>query len=381
MRVKPPSAWLLMLCIAIFVTTGSAHEPSKSYLNLKFGSNQITGQWDIPLRDLQTAISLNVKNDDVITWEALSARYKNITAYIAAHLKMTIDGKPVVPRFTETEPMVEDFPDGSYVKIPFVVEGLRDPRKLEVDYRLFFDLNSLHRGLLRLEFQSKTQSAIFSPNQPTQQFELSRTRPGEQFLLFFKEGVWHIWTGYDHMLFLLALLLPSVLRYESGNWLGVTAFRPACLNVLKIVTAFTLAHSLTLSLAALNIVKLPPRLTESAIALSVVLAAANNLRPWVRGRAWLVAFAFGLIHGFGFANALSEMGLGGGTLALTLVGFNLGVEAGQLAIVAIFLPLAYALRRSWIYQAPLLRLGSALIMLIAGTWLTERIFDFKVLPF
>jgi hypothetical protein len=389
MQKKAPSAFAdflrtscaLVIGISLFPCNASAHEPSKSYLNLNLDSNQITGQWDIPLRDLQTAVSLNPNSSGVVTWEDLNARYKKITAYAVAHLKIIVDGKPVVPRFTEAELTVEDFPEGSYVEIPFVVEGLRDPRKLELDYRLFFDLNSLHRGLLRLEFQNKTQSAVFSPNRPTQQFELGQTNPGKQFLLFFREGVWHIWTGYDHMLFLLALLLPSVLRYESGNWLGVAAFRPACLNVLKIVTAFTLAHSLTLSIAALDIVKLPPRLTESAIALSVVLAAANNFRPWIRGRAWLVAFAFGLIHGFGFANALSELGLGGGTLALALVGFNLGVEAGQLAIVAIFLPLAYALRRSWIYQAPLLRLGSAMILLIAGTWLTERIFDFKFLPF
>jgi hypothetical protein len=381
MRMKPPSYWLITLCIAIFVTAATAHEPSKSYLNLNIGSNQINGQWDVPLRDLQTAIVLNPDRNGMVTWEDLNACYNNVTAYAASHLRISVDGKPVVPRFTETEPTVEDFAEGSYVEMPFVVEGLHDPRKLEVDYRLFFDLNSLHRGLLRLEFQNKIQSAVFSPNRPIQQFESGQTRPGQQFLLFFREGAWHIWTGYDHMLFLLALLLPSVLKRESGSWSGAAAFRPAFLNVLKIVTAFTLAHSLTLSLAALGFVKFPSRLTESAIALSVVLAATNNIWPWIRGRGWLVAFAFGLIHGFGFANALSELGLANGALALTLVGFNLGVEAGQLAIVAGFLPLAYAFRRSWVYQAPILRFGSALIILIAGTWLTERIFDFKFLPF
>ena len=138
---------------------------------------------------------------------------------------------------------------------------------------------------------------------------------------------------------------------------------------------------LTLTLATLGVVKLPSRLTESAIALSVMLAAANNLHPLIRERGWLVAFAFGLIHGFGFATALSDLGLGQGALALTLVGFNTGVEVGQLAIVAVFLPAAYALRGTWFYQVPLLRFGSALIILISGMWFAERAFNFKLLPF
>jgi len=214
-----------------------------------------------------------------------------------------------------------------------------------------------------------------------QTFEVGVSRPGKQFLVFLREGIWHIWTGYDHILFLLALLLPSVLRRETGGWFGVNNFRPACLNILKIVTAFTVAHSLTLSLAALEIVKLPSRLTESAIAASVILAAANNLLPLVRERGWIVAFVFGLIHGFGFANALSDLGLTHGTLAITLFSFNLGVETGQLAIVAVFLPVAFLLRRTWFYEWSLLRLGSALIVAVAAIWLAERVGDFKLLPF
>jgi len=235
--------------------------------------------------------------------------------------------------------------------------------------------------LLRLESNGQTQSAVFSPEQPVQSFEVGVVSPGKQFLAFLREGIRHIWTGYDHILFLLALLLPAVLQREGGDWRGVAAFRPAFMNVLKIVTAFTLAHSLTLSLATLGIVRLPSRLTESAIAASVALAAANNLWPMVRERGWLVAFAFGLVHGFGFANALSELGLAHSAPALALVGFNLGVEIGQLAIVAVFLPLAYALRRSWSYQQLGLRLGSAFIVLMAGVWLLERALNFKVLPF
>ena len=126
---------------------------------------------------------------------------------------------------------------------------------------------------------------------------------------------------------------------------------------------------------------MPSRLVESTIAASVILAAANNIRPIVAERGWIVAFCFGLVHGFGFANALTDLGLARQTLALTLVGFNLGVEFGQLAIVAVFLPLAFGLRSSWVYQRLTFRFGSAIIVLLAATWMMERIFDFKWLPF
>jgi hypothetical protein len=359
----------------------SAHEPSKSYLSLTLDTNGITGQWDIPLRDLRAVVPLGTNNTGPVTWDDLRARYQAITAYASAHLKIKSGGQSGALRFTDTEPTVENFSDGPYLELPLVVEGLPRPVTLEVDYRLFFETNSLHRGLLRLECNEQTQSAVFSPERPAQIFEIGVVRPGKQFLTFLREGIHHIWTGYDHILFLLALLLPAVLQREGGDWRGVAAFRPAFINVFKIVTAFTVAHSLTLSLATLGIVRLPSRLTESAIAVSVALAAANNLWPMVRERGWLVAFGFGLVHGFGFANALSELGLAHGALALALVGFNLGVEIGQLAIVGVFLPLAYALRRSWSYQQLGLRFGSAFIVLMAGVWLLERALNFKVLPF
>jgi hypothetical protein len=171
------------------------------------------------------------------------------------------------------------------------------------------------------------------------------------------------------------------LRRAGGGWEPVEAARPAFANVLKIVTAFTVAHSITLSLAALGWVQLPLRLVESAIAASVLLAAFNNLAPFFAERGWIVAFGFGLIHGFGFANALRDLGLRQGQLAATLFGFNLGVELGQLLIVALFLPIALALRHLLLYQRLVLRFGSAAILTVAAAWFAERLFDFKWLPF
>jgi hypothetical protein len=374
--------FLTLLALAFLGLPAMAHDPSKSYLSLAVESNGLTGQWDVPLKDLQAVVPLELTTDGLVTFEKLHARYPDITTYAFAHLRVSVDGAEATVRVTGTEPAVEEFADGSYLEIPFAVETKAVPfDKLEISYSLFFDTNSLHRGLLRLEANGITQTAVFDPDHRTQEFSLVAPSAGRQFVVFVREGIWHIWTGYDHILFLLALLLPSVLQREGGTWREVPALRAAFLNIFKIVTAFTVAHSLTLSLATLGIVRLPSRLTESAIAASVVLAAANNIWPLVRERGWMVAFGFGLVHGFGFATALSDLGLVHGALVVTLVGFNLGVEAGQLAIVAVFLPAAFALRGTWFYRGPLLRLGSAGIILVAGTWLAERVFDFKVLPF
>jgi hypothetical protein len=171
------------------------------------------------------------------------------------------------------------------------------------------------------------------------------------------------------------------LRRSEGGWQIVERFSPAFLSVLKIVTAFTIAHSLTLSLATLGIVKLNSRWVESIIAASVVLAALNNLRPTSQGKAWMIAFVFGLIHGFGFANVLADLGLSQGSLLLSLVGFNFGVEIGQLAIAAVFLPIAFGLRRSWAYNCLTLKLGSAAIAMVATVWMVERVFEITLLRF
>jgi hypothetical protein len=155
--------------------------------------------------------------------------------------------------------------------------------------------------------------------------------------------------------------------------------RGAFWGVFGIVTAFTVAHSITLTLAVLGVIELPSRLVESVIALSVVIAALNNLRPLVTRRLWMVAFGFGLVHGFGFASVLADLGLPRSALALALVGFNLGVEVGQLAIVVAFLPLAFALRRTTFYRRWVMVGGSLAIAALAATWFIERAFEVRLL--
>ena len=250
-----------------------------------------------------------------------------------------------------------------------------------MEYRLFFDLDPQHRGLTRLSASGTTLTAIFSPEQATQQFDLAAATPARQLLAFTKEGVSHIWAGIDHLLFLLALLLPSMFVRTDKGWTPVAKLKDAFWNVFRIVTSFTVAHSITLSLAALQVVALPSRWVETAIAASVLLAALNNLYPVVRKRLWLVAFAFGLIHGFGFASVLLDLGLPRNALVLSLFGFNLGVELGQLVVVAIYFAFAFGMRATRLYGRLVLSGGSALIALIAVVWMLERSLDLKLFPF
>jgi hypothetical protein len=369
----------LIALLLISSYRAAAHTQSSAYLTLNSTSTNLTGEWHLALRDLEDAVGLDVNDDGIITWGELLSRKEAVSSYALSRLHIGSDSQTATLHITKL--LVDNHSDGAYAVLCFEVDGLPATKKLELTYNAFFDIDPKHRGLLRLEDGGQTRVAVFGPETSRQTFDLTAPAPRAPFVTFLFEGVWHIWSGYDHILFLLALLLPGVLRRRNGEWQPVAAARPAFVNVLKIVTAFTVAHSITLSLSALGYVHLPTRLVESAIAASVVLAAFNNLVPFFAGREWMVAFGFGLLHGFGFANALRDLGLHTGQLAATLFGFNLGVEIGQLAIVAVFLPLALSLRELLFYQRVILRFGSAAIMMIASGWLAERVFDFKWLPF
>ncbi len=372
-----------------------AHKPSDSYLTLAVQGSVVSGRWDIALRDLDFALTLDADGDGAITWGEVRQRHQDIATYAAARLVVAADGTPCTLQVGAQQ--VDEHTDGAYTVLPLRATCNTTPQALSLHYTLFADLDPQHRGLLNLAAQGQTRAAILGPHAAQQSFTLAQSSALQQFVDYLREGVWHIWIGFDHILFLVSLLLPAVgvwllqdpssrdarqARQASSTprrWQAVPRFAMAFWDVLRIVTAFTVAHSITLSLAVLGLVTLPSRLVESAIAASVVLAALNNIWPLVRGRRWVVAFLFGLVHGFGFASVLADLGLPQGALALALVGFNVGVELGQLAIVLAFLPLAYALRRGWFYRRVVLLGGSTLIAALAAVWLAERVFDLKLL--
>ncbi len=364
-------AWLT---IALFVPlTVFAHQPSDSYLHLDLRREPIVVQWDIALRDLEYALGLDANQDNAITWGELESQQGAIAAYALGRL--AISAADQMCRLGPVALLVDRHSDGAYAVLQFKAD-CPTRSHLELDYRLFFDLDPSHRGLLRITLATATSTAVLSPERPRLALELEHPRLWAQFLDYWREGIWHIVIGVDHILFLFSLLLPAGLRYDNGQWLESGQLHSALFEVMGVVTAFTVAHSLTLALAVLGWVQLPGRLVESAIAATVLLAALNNLYPVVTSRRWLVAFALGLIHGFGFASVLTDLGLPGNALALALAAFNLGVETGQLVLVMGFLPVVFWLRRfAWRVYSVALPLSSLTVVVIAGLWFVERTFD------
>ena len=375
-----------LLCSLLLAGTAAAHKPSDSYLTLAADGAVLTGRWDIALRDLDVALGLDADGDGHITWGELRSRHADIASLAQSHLVLRADGQAC--SLAVGAQQVDEHTDGAYSVLALTVTCPRPPVVLDIGYTLFADLDPQHRGLLSLAAHGATRAAILGPQAPQQAFALAQVNRWRQFIDYAADGVWHIWIGFDHILFLLSLLLPAVGTWAvrgAGRaravWQPVPRLGVAVWEVLRIVTAFTVAHSITLSLATLGWVALPSRLVEATIAASVVLAALNNVWPFFQGRRWTVAFAFGLIHGFGFASVLADLGLPRDALALALLGFNLGVEAGQLAIVAAFLPLAYALRRGLFYRRVVLWGGSLAIAAVAAAWFVERAFDLEFMPF
>lgn len=363
--------------LGVWTQVSDAHKHSDSYLTLTQPAQGtvLDGQWDISLRDLEHAVGLDANADGAITWAELKAREAALTRYAFSRLTVesTARGErgscPLRPR----ELLFDEHVDGGYAVVRFSVECRFRPAQLIVHYRLLFDLDPNHRGLLDVRAADQHQALVLSKEGNTTTVNLDSPDRLRQFRAFVDEGMWHIWTGYDHILFLVTLLLPAVVVYRARHWEPRASLRDSIIDVLKVVTAFTLAHSLTLSLAVCGLVSLPSRWVESGIALTVLLGALNNLFPIVRDRRWAVAFAFGLIHGLGFAAVLADLGLRSWNLALALVGFNVGVEVGQLAIVLVFIPVAFGLRGTRFYRSAFMPGGATAIGCIAIYWLAIRL--------
>ncbi|GAB2844484.1 HupE/UreJ family protein [Pseudoduganella ginsengisoli] len=375
MNTRRFPAWrtLILLLLCCICQPACAHKPSDSYLLLRVDGSHVAGQWDIALRDLDDAIGLDGDGDGQLTWDELRVRHGAIAAYAMARLQLSAAGQPC--RLAPQGQQVDRHTDGAYTVLRFTATCAAPLQALHIGYRAFADIDAQHKGLLRVEYGDTVRTAILGADQPEQTIELVHPHPWREFQTYLTHGAWHIWIGYDHILFLLSLLLPAVLVRSGQRWQATPALRPALADVVKTVTAFTAAHSITLSAAAMGAATLPSRWVESAIAASVIAAALNNVVPLVQGRRWLLACGFGLLHGFGFAGVLADLGLPAGARALALAGFNLGVEIGQLAIVALFVPLAYYLRASPWYPRLALHGGSLAIALLAAVWLTERAFD------
>lgn len=361
---------LVAALLLLVLQTASAHRPSDAFLTLRVEQGTVTGHWEVALRDLPALAQVDADENGDLTWGELRRASPGLNQRLMQHLALSAAGEACTIRVTGL--LINDRLDGRYAWFP-LAGRCPEADQLTLGYTLFFDVDPTHRGILVLASGALSQTAVLSPAQPKLELSLRNASSWRAFADYLREGVHHIWIGIDHILFLLLLLLPCVLLRTSTGWQGVARLRPALLDTAGIVTAFTLAHSITLTLAALGYVRLPGYLVESAIAFSVILAALNNLFPVLVTRRWAMAFVFGLIHGFGFASVLGELGLPDSARLLALFAFNVGVELGQLAIVIVVIPLMYLCRNSAFYRRVVMTGGSIAIMAVAATWLWQRL--------
>jgi hypothetical protein len=366
------------------LTSAAAHELGQSYIFLRIHDDSIVVRLEITAADLDRALDFGWPSDGRPTDGQLATRIDSIRAYAERHFALSTEAGPLPLRFRDYETRFTDVAE--YVLLTYVIDGRDEiPDLVDVRYSVMFEVDQDHRNFLVIEHNWRTStfnneaviSLIFSPGNPEQGLDLSQSSLLRGFIGFIWLGVWHIWIGTDHILFLVALVLPAVLWRRDDRWAPVPSFKTALLNIVTIVTFFTIAHSVTLSLAALDLVRLPSRLVESIIAGSIAAAAAANLFPRLNVKEAAIAFLFGLFHGFGFATVLGEIGMGREHLVLSLLGFNVGVELGQVAIIVAIFPALYLVRKSKLY-VPFMFIGSLGLIGVGGLWLLERTFEFNI---
>lgn len=367
----------------------AAHKASDAYLNWQIDGDRIEQRLDIALRDLDRELTLDADGDGLLRWAEVRTRWPEIERLAIGAVQVVSDGHRCVPAAGST-PQLDGHTDGRYAVVSTRLKCTGPVKALDVDYRLFADSDPTHRGIARFANAEGAAAggaapAVLVPGAGPQRLAVTVDggHSARSFLGFVAEGAHHIAKGLDHVLFLVVLLMVAVWRRApeaGGGWVPRAQAASAWRETLQLVTAFTLAHSLTLALAALGVLAPASRWVESLIAVSVLVTALDNIRPFLPGPRWGAVAVFGLVHGLGFAGPLQDLGLIQSQLVLPLLGFNLGVELGQLALVALLLPLAMALRHAKLYQRVVVQGGSAMVALLALGWTLERAFVIELLP-
>ena len=369
---------LIALVMACGACVAQAHKASDAYLQIDAGAAGLTARWDIALRDLDAAITLDADDDGQLTWGEVRAAWPRIEAYALPRLRIAGCPLQIVGHSLERRN------DGAYAALQ-LASTCAPTAVPAIGYTLLREVDPTHRGIAKIHvagqsdvLRSLDPNASLGAEAPADAPRAASPAPGE----FLRDGVHHILTGYDHVLFLICLLLPAVMRRVPGRgWQPVETLPQALLPVAGIVTAFTVAHSITLGLAAAGWVALPPSFIEPAIAVTIVLAALDNIRPIFPLPRVAVTFFFGLIHGFGFANVLAELKLPPAQFVWALLQFNVGLELGQLAIVVALTTLLFALRARPGYRPWVVRGGSCAAIVLGVLWLVERTANVALLPF
>ena len=386
LNMKKKLHQLLVFAFFVFSIFSYSHEPNQSYLFLRiYEADGIQGRFEINVKELNKVFGFNLPDNSTV--EDAKPYINTIKTYILENSSFHSGNTKYELILTDLG--ITETGMGNYIKYQFKLKDSEEiPDKLDIYYNLAFHKDPKHKGFLVMEYNWKAgvidgyTNIIedFGPDDTSTTLALDESSVFTGFMAMVKQGVWHIWIGLDHILFLLALILPAVVRRKNNSifgWEPVMTFKAAFFYIIKVVSFFTIAHTITLTLASLNLINLPSQIVESIIAFSIGLAAYHNIRPIFKMKDWVIAFIFGLFHGFGFASVLGDLGLTGEFLTLSLLGFNIGVEVGQLVIIAAIFPILYVFRNHKSYPKFLVYM-SILLIIVSLYWFVERVFDINL---
>lgn len=362
-RVNKRKLFFVLASMFFYLITSRvyAHHSQYSFLRIapSTAPENFTGSLEIAQADMEyvLGLSLGEQAQDVSTYkESIAAYLLNKVRLSKGEHDCVLEPQDVSSRSAETD---------RYIVLAMSARCAQGSSELNVASQFMFDIDPEHRTMVYVGEGDSAQTTVLSFSARSAAITLQPASVAQRFVGIVYEGIVHIFIGYDHILFLLALLLPVFfLPMVEGN-------ARRLLRVFAYCSVFTLAHSLTLALASLSILTPPPAVIEAAIALSIAIVAANNLLRWWQD-GYVLIFALGLIHGFGFANVLQDLGLGAGEQLLTLAAFNLGVEAGQIMIVGCMFPVLLLLRGSQQFQQVVLRTASICCASVGVYWFIER---------
>lgn len=359
-----------------------AHQMSTGYLTGNVDDiGRVTADFQLRFLDLAREVTLDSNQDGVLTWGEVLANEAEITQYLQGNLTITRNTHPCAVAFGNAPKntwRVATHYNETYLSFPIIAQcGIAG--RLQIQYNGVFAKDSEHKVLVNLSHAEKNHPRVLSMDQKVIEITFENSSLMATVAEFVWQGMLHIWIGWDHILFLICLLIACVFKGEgSGKRKNTRKENQKTLwvDTVSVITAFTIAHSITLMATALNWIQLPGYWVEVGIALSVVLAAINNVFTVVTKIVWL-AFGFGLLHGMGFAGVLGELGLPSDQKLLSAFAFNLGVEFGQLAIVMGLLPLLLwvkaGLQNARIKSRWVLSSGSGIIAAVAFLWVLERV--------
>jgi hydrogenase/urease accessory protein HupE len=363
---------IIIISILILSSSVQAHTTSTSYLSLDLIKNSITGMWKITLKDLHLVMNLDLNNDSRLIWSEILSQEQKIVSELNKSVSLYSDNMQC--KLNIKKLMIDRSKSNIYLDVPFTT-NCNSSLKLKLNYNFLFDQDAFHKTILSINRNNKTSTNILSYSNRVYNYS-ENTNSFYQFFEFVVQGIIHVLIGLDHVLFVICLLLSATLLASQNN---NNKIKPLINNTLKLITAFTIAHSITLILASTKILSIPPSIIEPIIALSVIVLALVNLLNTQNIKHWPIVFIFGLIHGFGFAFVLEEVPVQSGTLITSLFGFNIGVEFGQLLIVVIILPVLYFLYSKKYYQRLLIPVMSVFIATIGLLWFIERTLNITII--